>query len=87
MDTAQALKQEASWVAWSLNGNARTLDPDISLRFASYRPQADATAYLCPRCWMRDGVRSSLRSVPGGDDHDLLRCNDDRCGAEFVIPF
>lgn len=89
MDPETALNQEATWFARSLNGSPQhNLTPEmIYARKVSYRPRLNMREFQCPRCWLRDGLQTSLRAVPGGGDYDLLRCNDDRCGAEFVIPF
>lgn len=80
MDVELALRQEAAWLAQSM------VDvPESRMRVHSYRPRIEHKLQ-CPRCWIRKGDRNSLRSVPGSDECDLLRCNYDPCGAEFVIP-
>ena len=95
MAPEQALKQEARWFANALR-QTPPLDVTVDMvlgRLALYTPRfttqgrVPQTHYQCPKCWVKDGVRSALRSVPGGEDYDVLRCNDDRCGTEFVIPF
>lgn len=39
--------------------------------------------FQCPRCWVRDGARHTVRAVPSPSDNDLLRC--DRCGGDWVV--
>ncbi len=87
MEADQALREEAHWFAKSMFGDRNADASDVRLRLTSYHPQSAPNTYLCPRCWMRDGAKSTMRPAPGTDEYDLLRCNDDRCGAEFVIPF
>lgn len=81
MDAETALRQEAHWLLRGLPDV-----PEAHVRAMTYRPRINHKLQ-CPRCWVRNGLNMTLRSVPGTDDHDLLRCNDDRCAAEFVIPF
>lgn len=40
--------------------------------------------YQCPRCWVRDEIRSNLRPIPGTADEDFFRC--DRCDLELAFP-
>lgn len=93
MNPDQALLDEARWLAQTLRTSKDTAPEIIQGRLSMYRPRftiqgrVPQSHYQCPRCWMRTSTQSALRSAHGGDDHDLLRCNDDRCGAEFVIPF
>ncbi len=84
----EALADEARWFAKALRSSPqRDVTADtIQGRALSYRPKVQRD-YQCPKCWIKDGVRSALRSVPGTDEYDLLRCNYDACGAEYVIPF
>jgi hypothetical protein len=39
--------------------------------------------YLCPRCWIEEGRRSPLCSVPTNTGDDLLRCR--LCQFELLI--
>ena len=65
--------QEAGWLAKKLNRS-----------FVGYVTKIDRH-YQCPRCWVRDGLRSDVRPVTSGtDDHDILRC--DTCSGDFIIP-
>ncbi len=81
LETETALRREAAWFAQTMP-NAT----EVRIRVATFRPEVERR-YQCPRCWIRSGIRSSLRSLPGTDEHDILKCNSPRCGAEFVIPF
>lgn len=81
MEPETALRQEAGWLVRSMQDA-----PEARIRAMNYRPKIEHTLQ-CPRCWVRNGARMSLRSVPGTDEYDVLRCNDSKCGAEFIIPF
>jgi hypothetical protein len=39
----------------------------------------------CPRCWMYDGERASVRPIRGTSDEDVFRCN--RCERTYSYPF
>lgn len=41
--------------------------------------------YLCPYCWMLDGVRHEPMPIPSdNEDRDYFKCK--RCGYDFDIP-
>lgn len=85
MDPAQALLQEADWCARAMQASKEPTAPDALLRARMYKPKVDHVAYLCPRCWVKYGARSRLRSVTSDtDDYDLLRCA--ACDGDFIIP-
>jgi hypothetical protein len=46
-------------------------------RLASFAARIGGN-YQCPRCWVRDGTKRTVRAVPSPNEDDLLRC--DRCG-------
>lgn len=86
MEAPEALKQEASWAARSIQASAPDKAPEAIMRARTYQPKVGRD-FQCPRCWVRNGQRSSLRCVPSGtDEHDLLVCNNQACGAEVVVP-
>lgn len=94
METESFLRQEARWFANSLKGLPRRGDiPDrasLEARALTYQPRwqgAQPPPLTCPRCWIKNGARSTLRSVPGTDEYDILKCNSNACGAEFIVPF
>lgn len=86
-ETDKALVSEAAWFARTLEAQPGRTAEMVNTRVLTYRPHTGHHAYQCPRCWIKHGVRSSLRSLPGTEEHDILKCNAPRCGAEFVIPF
>ena len=43
-------------------------------RAADFRVKSGAD-YLCPLCWLDDGITSRLRPAPSTDRHDIFRCN------------
>ncbi len=86
-DTDKILAAEATWFARTLEVQPALTADMIHTRVLAYRPHTGQHQYQCPRCWIRSGTRSSLRSLPGTDEHDILKCNSPRCGAEFIIPF
>jgi hypothetical protein len=52
----------------------RSLNFDVTL----------GTDYLCPRCWVAQGVRSTLVAVPTErHDEDDFQCSS--CGGEFTF--
>lgn len=83
MDVGLALSQEAAWLGQALQ-NDGTPNMDARIRAMNYRPNFDATRFLCPRCWVRQSARHPLRAVSGADDYDMLRCG--QCGSDFIIP-
>lgn len=88
MEADTALIQEAHWAARSIRANKpddERLASEVRVRLASYRPHL-GNSYFCPRCHIKDGVRSTMRSVPGTDEFDMLRCNSDACGVDVIIP-
>lgn len=85
MEADTALQQEASWAARAMIANNPSEEQNIKARHTSYRPKFGRD-YQCPKCWMRDSIRSSMRSVPGTDEYDILRCNRDNCSADVIIP-
>lgn len=87
MTPEEALTQEAVWAMRSVSADAKPeMLGEYKMRTANYMPrQRVGQPYQCPRCWVRDGVRAPLRAVPGGDDHDLLRC--EQCHTDLVVPF
>ena len=52
-------------------------------RILNYQPRLGSKFY-CPRCWVRDEVRTELSMIPGTDSVDLMRC--DTCSADWEIP-
>lgn len=53
-------------------------------RLLKFQPKI-GTEYQCPRCWISDERRSSLRPIPAIDDtDDTMVCR--ACGAEYLIP-
>lgn len=91
MTTEEALKGEAAFFARRLQGlskqDAYGLSREaVQARVFSYPPRLGRD-YLCPRCWIKDGARSTLRSVPGTNEYDILKCNSNACAAEFIVPF
>lgn len=86
MDPARALTQEAAWAARSVQGdNKPDLTAEARMRMMAYRSQLDRHRFQCPKCWVRNGMKSPLASVSGTNDYDVLRCHG--CGSDFVIPF
>lgn len=85
MAPEEALKQEAAWAARACIGNDANREIEYRSRFQSFIPRLDH-AYQCPKCWIRDGIRSSLRPVHGTDEYDVLRCNRDACGVDVIVP-
>jgi hypothetical protein len=55
-------------------------------RLASFVPALEGN-FLCPRCWINNEVRSSLRPIGGGgtSTEDLFRCNT--CELEIALRF
>jgi len=49
-------------------------------RYATFEPEIDRNLQ-CPRCWICDGTRASLRSIPGSESEDVFRCN--KCEHEY----
>lgn len=80
-ETDTALRREAAWFMRTISSS-----PETRIRGSTFSPCLNHK-YQCPRCWIRDGIRSSLRSIPGTEEYDVLKCNSERCGAEFLIPF
>lgn len=91
MAPEEALRDEARFVARNMLSSKEAEAEIVEQRFYSYLPRMPggqgAPIYQCPRCWIRDNRRSSLRPVHGTQECDVMRCNHDACGAEFVIPF
>lgn len=88
MNSDDALMQEAHWAARSIRANKpddEKLAADVRVRLTTYRPRM-GNEQFCPRCWMKDGIRSTLRCVSGTDDYDVLRCNSNTCGVDIIIP-
>jgi hypothetical protein len=54
-----------------------------SKRLLNYQPRVGRD-FQCPRCWVQHEVRAPLSSIPGTDEHDILRCHT--CGADWMIP-
>jgi hypothetical protein len=54
-----------------------------ALKRAADFPVKRGADYLCPLCWVDDGVTSTLRPVPSTDRHDIFRCNT--CHFEAVF--
>ena len=54
-----------------------------ALKRAADFPVKSGADYLCPVCWVDDGVTATLRPVPSSDRHDIFRCN--RCHFETVF--
>jgi hypothetical protein len=46
-------------------------------RLLNYQPRIGRD-FQCPRCWVRDEVRTTLSPVPGTDEHDIMRCHNMR---------
>lgn len=51
-------------------------------RFANY-PVKLGVDYQCPRCWIINENRSTLRPIPSDTADDILRCNS--CNEDFPI--
>lgn len=85
MTPEQALGDELRWYGRALRGNADIPAETLQGRVLAYRTQINGR-YQCPQCWLRDGAPSDLRAVPGTNEHDVLRCNYDPCGAEYLVP-
>lgn len=79
MTPTAALTEAAQWIARAQRAN------DSDARARAYNPRLDQSRYLCPRCWVMNGVRSPMRSVPGTNDYDVLVCNT--CDGDVVVPF
>ncbi len=90
MTPEDALADEAHVFARALRGltehEAGVTRDMLDVHLRSYRPRLGRDL-TCPRCWVKDGARSMLRSVPGTEEYDVLRCNSSACGAEFIVPF
>lgn len=86
MEAHHALLEEANWIARSLRGNEAKLPDEARYRFNTYKVRNRFGEFVCPKCWLRQGIESTLRPIPGTDEYDLLRCNNDFCGAEIVVP-
>jgi hypothetical protein len=43
-------------------------------RAATFEPEIGGNLQ-CPRCWIYDGNKVSVRPVPGTDKQDFFRCN------------
>lgn len=90
MSPEAALTEEAHSIGRALSG-LKPDDNELRERLLAaamrYRPRINARELVCPNCWMRHEKQSTLRSVPGTDDYDVLRCNANACGAEFIVPF
>jgi hypothetical protein len=54
-----------------------------ALKRAADFPVKSGADYLCPMCWVDDGVSSTLRPVPSPDRNDIFRCN--KCHFEAVF--
>lgn len=92
MNAAEALQDEAYWFGKALMATPPKglTESDIRLRMHGYEPRVKHGLlfhYTCPKCWIRDQQRPTLRSVHGTDDYDVLKCNSDACATEFIIPF
>lgn len=85
MEAEQALDEEARWAARSLMNLHPKDANDIHMRLSRYRSRVD-NIYQCPKCCILHGVPSSMRAVPGTDQYDILRCNNDACRADIIIP-
>jgi hypothetical protein len=53
-------------------------------RFATFDPEI-AGNLQCPKCWVYDGKRASVRAVPGTATEDAFVCN--LCGYEYWFRF
>lgn len=54
-------------------------------RLLNYQP-CIGRDFQCPRCWIRDEVRSSLFPIMGADpsQYDTMRCRT--CSTDWLIP-
>ena len=43
----------------------------------------DGIEYYCPKCWIRDNAKATLRGVPSDGRNDYMRCN--KCGSDFAV--
>lgn len=85
-NTDQALREEANWCAQSIIKGPvaeRANGPAAHVRAMTFQPRVNYKPQ-CPRCWVRNEVKSPLTSIPGTDDYDMLRCGV--CGGEFLVP-
>ncbi len=53
-------------------------------RLLQFRPTLDGYVQ-CPQCWVRDGQRNALYSVPSRTGADTLRC--DKCGIDLEVSY
>lgn len=74
-----ALRDEANYTA---NRAPKESADEWGWRRLKYQPRGEGV-YLCPKCWIKNEQRSSLRSIPSNSDDDILACNS--CGSEFVV--
>jgi hypothetical protein len=55
----------------------------IADRSKSFQPKIGSD-YACPRCWVENEIRSSLKPSGSESDEDWWRCTT--CKSEFVTP-